>query len=107
MSTAGLERLADAVEADPLLLDRYRDLPSVGALAARLREDGYDVTAADIDACRTATGTGHCVLTFGAGLRLALPKAGPILRHPDLDALFTHLQRCMGPPGNDTGEGGA
>lgn len=105
MSTAGLERFATAVEADPTLADRYRDARSVGALATRLREDGYDVDAADLDACRIASKTGYVVVAFGAGLRLALPKPGAVAGNAGLDALFSHLQRHMSAlPGGKEGE---
>lgn len=105
MSTAGLERFAAAADADPTLLDRYREARSVGALASRLREDGYDVDPADLDACRIAPDTGYVVVAFGTGLRLALPKPGRVAGNAGLDALFSHLQRHMtAPPGGKEGD---
>lgn len=105
MSTAGLERFAAAAEADPTLLDRYRDARSVGALATRLREDGYEVDAADLDACRIAPDIGYVVVVLGAGLRLALPKPASVAGNAGLDALFSHMQRHMtAPPGGKKGD---
>lgn len=105
MSTAGLERLAAAVDADPALLDRYRDARSVGELATRLQADGHDVDPADLDACRTAPDTGYLVVALGTGLRLALPKPGPLAGNAGLDALFTQLQRHMtARPGGEKGD---
>lgn len=101
MTTAGLERFAAAAAADPALLDRYRDAGSVGALADRLRADGYDVSAEDLAACRTATADGFLAVTIGTGLRLALPKPEPSEGDAGLDDIFTRLRRRMTAPGSN------
>lgn len=101
MTTAGLERFAAAAAADPALLDRYCGAGSVGTLADRLRADGYDVSAADLAACRTATADGVLAVTVGAGLRLALPKPEPAGGAAGLDDIFSHLRRHMVGRGSD------
>ncbi|MBP2230952.1 Nif11-like leader peptide family RiPP precursor [Azospirillum agricola] len=50
MSQVDIQRFAAAVQADPSLLDAYRDIADPAALVARLRADGYDVSDDEIAA---------------------------------------------------------
>lgn len=49
MSQAELERFAAAVQESPSVLDGYADLVTAREMAVRLRQDGYDVTDAEVE----------------------------------------------------------
>lgn len=50
MSQAELQRFTTAALNDPALAQRYATTGSLAELAARLRDDGYDVADAEVDA---------------------------------------------------------
>lgn len=58
MSQTEFERFATALRANPALAEGYRTLPTVAAVAERMRADGYDVSEPEIEQA-ARLGTAH------------------------------------------------
>lgn len=98
MSRSELQRFADEAEKAPVPLDRYGGMATVADLAARLRQDGYDVSDAEIEEARLGAAQsdgGVFVVAIGVGLRLALPRPSPLVGRAGLDAIFAHMRKQL------------